>query len=379
MFLAVAGLATFGISCSSDDNSSDGGTNSNELIITADKYQVEEGETVNFTIKADGKEVADAEVYVNNQKAGKSCLFAKEGIYKVVAKKENFKDSKAIEIKVTKGDTGNTKKSMVLAVDRTSIAIGETIKFSATENGVAVSGFVVKLVGGTALNDNKWTSTKEGEFKFVASKEGHNDSNEVTIKVSKDGPAPKSNYLTYGDKSIDLAGSGFFYFVKGDYVYSEVIEGKTYVPFRLTTFTIDITERINATDYENSASLLFFVEQKEDDTKIILPWDITDPSQLFIVNYDGEIEANIFKADQETKFTVPLFTAPVKETGRGTVQFKVEGNDITSKAVLKSSFDGPFQAYYKVVLEDTADAKSVMSKDKGTQVDYANISSLRRK
>ncbi|MTG99079.1 hypothetical protein NWE55_05465 [Myroides albus] len=382
MFLAVAGLATFGVSCSSDDNSSDSGKESKQLVLSADRVDVKEGDLVKFTVQADKKNVDGAKIYVDGVEAGIEHVFEKEGTFNVVAKKANFEDSAALKITVTKKDgtdPDTEKKTFTLVADKADVKVGETVTFSAKENNVAISGFKVKVVGGAELPGLTWKAEKEGVVKFIATKDGYNDTAEITVNVTKDNkPNPTSNFIQVGDKSIDLKGSAFFYFVDGQYVYSEEINGKWYVPFRVNTFTIDITETVTATDYDNSGAILFYVEQKEGETTVVFPWDVTNPEQILIASYNGKINGVDFKADKDTKFSIPALTTPGEKDARGTAKFIVEGNDEVSGGVLNSDYDGPYQAYFKIDLTGNG-ANSIKSLRSGIKVDNVDFSSMRRK
>lgn len=198
MFLAVAGLATFGASCSKSDDNGGGGTT--QLVVSADKSSVEEGTSVTFTAKADGKTESGADFYVEGTKVANPYKFETPGSYKVVAKKANFKDSNAITITVTKKgeEPQPEKKTLVLTASATTAEVGQPVTFSVKDNeNAAVAGATITLNGATVANP--WTATEAGTYKFKASKADYNDSAEVTVIVT----AP----TTVGENQIMIAGN----------------------------------------------------------------------------------------------------------------------------------------------------------------------------
>ncbi len=187
MFLAVAGLATFGASCSSSD---DNAPEQKQLTLSSDAKDntVVEGTTVKFSAKVDGKEEAGAEFYVNDTKVSNPYKFDTEGSYKVVAKKDKFKPSAVMTITVTKdGQPPVEKRTLVLTADKEAVFVGGKVKFTVKDDlGAAVAGFKIKQVGGAEITGDEWTATAAGDFKFVASKDNYEGSNEVSVAVTVD-------------------------------------------------------------------------------------------------------------------------------------------------------------------------------------------------
>lgn len=188
MFLAVAGLATFGASCSSDDNSDDPVKVESQLAIKADKTTVKEGESVSFSMTLDGKEEKGSELFIGEEQIYTPHKFETAGEFNVVAKKKGAKDSAAVKITVTKGDgeTPGETKTLVLSPDKLEVFVGGEVKFSVTDGEAAVSGVKITEVGGSALTGDTWKAAKVGTFKFVAEKEGYGKSNEVSVVVAED-------------------------------------------------------------------------------------------------------------------------------------------------------------------------------------------------
>ncbi|WP_410878910.1 hypothetical protein [Myroides sp. DW712] len=214
MFLAVAGLATFGASCSSDDSKDNGGNGgkedngpgngSTQLVLTADKTSVNEGDTVTFTVKADKKEV-DADLYIQGTdvKINKSHKFEEKGQYKIVAKKKDYKDSSVVTITVKGEDEPGVEKKLVLTPSKTEAFTGDVITFTVKdEDGANVNGFTVKHNDAVVPN-GLFTATEAGTYKFVASKDGYVASEEVSV-VIKEKVVPQGNYIQVGDKVGDV-------------------------------------------------------------------------------------------------------------------------------------------------------------------------------
>lgn len=170
MFLAVAGLATFGASCSSDD----GGTPPpKDLTLSADKTSVKVNETVTFTASE-----KDAEIYVGDKKISNSTKFDKEGSYNVVAKKKGFKDSNVVKITVTKD--GVPAKTLKLTAPA-EVSVGDDVAFVVKDqDGAAVTGVQFKIAGNVVANP--WKPTAVGTYEVTASKEGYTDG-KATVKV----------------------------------------------------------------------------------------------------------------------------------------------------------------------------------------------------
>ncbi|WP_413511349.1 hypothetical protein [Myroides odoratus] len=205
MFLAVAGLATFGASCSSSDDN--GGGKNPQLALSADKTTVNEGDSVTFTVKADGKAETGAELYIGSEKITNPYKFATKGEYKVVAKKSGATESAAVTINVV--EKGVEIKTLVLSVDKTAVTVGGKVKFTVKDNkGASVAGFKIKQVGGADVTGDEWTAQAAGTFKFVASKEDYTGSNEVSVVVT-DAPGGNIVLALVTNPADIFAGQGF--------------------------------------------------------------------------------------------------------------------------------------------------------------------------
>lgn len=202
MFLAVAGLATFGASCSSSDDNG-GGEKKKDLVLSG-KTDVKEGDAVTFTVKVGDKAETGTELYVDGVKAANPHTFSKVGEFKVQAKKNGFNDSNVLTVKVSeKGGVTPDPKTLVLSVSGgNEVKVGDEVIFLVKDNeGATVAGTVIKKDGTTV--SNPWTPTEEGTFKFVASKEGYNASNELSIVVKKPA-ALGDNQISFDGKLHDV-------------------------------------------------------------------------------------------------------------------------------------------------------------------------------
>lgn len=198
MFLAVAGLATFGASCSSDDNSDEPvKVEAGQLAVKADKTEINAGDSVKFSVTLDGKEEKGSELFIGDEQIYTPHKFEKAGEFEVVAKKKGAKDSAAVKITV-KGEgeeVPGDKKTLVLTPDKLEVFVGGEVKFTVTDGEAAVSGVKITQVGGAALTSDVWKADKVGTAKFVAEKEGYGKSNEVSVVVAED-KAPNKLVLT---------------------------------------------------------------------------------------------------------------------------------------------------------------------------------------
>ena len=263
MFLAVAGLATFGASCSkSDDN---GGGGSTKLVVSADKTSVEEGTAVTFTAKADGKTESGADFYVNNGKVTNPYTFDTAGTYKVVAKKAGFTESDAITITVTEngGEVPQPeKKTLVLTAAPATVEVGDTVTFLVKDNdNVTVADATITL-DGTPITENPWMATVAGTYTFKATKADYNDSAEVTVTVTAATELPE-NYTKVNGVVTEITNFKRVY-INGvrnaggqfqPYIYTE--DGDT---FSIVTYELGALNA-EGTQYISRTSSMFITNQ----------------------------------------------------------------------------------------------------------------------
>ncbi|MBB1150030.1 hypothetical protein H4K35_07770 [Myroides sp. NP-2] len=201
MFLAVAGLATFGASCSSDDNKSE----DPKLTLKADKTEIKVDESVTFTVESNGKAEKAAELYKDGTKITNPYKFTEEGEFSIVAKKKGAVDSNTVKIKVTKNDTPIEKRTLVLSVTNNEVNVGDNVNFTVKDDkGATVAGFQIKKEDGTVVA-NPWKADAAGTFKFTATKADYNDSNVVSVVVNEvEIPEVGENQIVLGGVSYDL-------------------------------------------------------------------------------------------------------------------------------------------------------------------------------
>lgn len=316
MFLAVAGLATFGASCSSDDGGkgNGGGDDKKTLTLSADKTSVKVDETVTFTVSE-----KDAEIYVEGKKiSSKSTKFDKEGSYKVVAKKNGFNDSPVVTIKVTKDGTGgpgdNEKETLKLTILPTEVTLGNAVSFVVYEGTTDVSSSAKIFVNGSEITGSSYTATAVGTYSVVAKKEGANDSVEKTFTVVE-APEVGDNFLRVGTEMYEI-----------DATQSKMMaltiqeEGQNYIRLYSQTieeeeifycvFVMDVrSEDFAATQTSTTgavARVFKIVVQDPDAEGVRLPGDDEDyeiSSDSWILAENGEVD---FAGAEVTLFDVNL-------------------------------------------------------------------------
>ena len=208
MFLAVAGLATFGASCSSSDDSNNGGGGDKaQLVAKASPSSVEVNKDVTFSATAEGKAVDGVSFYLGETKLTNPYKFDAKGEYKVVAKKEGFKDSAAITVKVTEAEEpGTEKKTLTLTVAPNEVVLGQSVTFIVMEGTTNVSSTAKIFVNGAEVSGTSYTATAVGTYAVVAKKEGANDSAEKTFSVVE-APVTPENHITIGSTSFEINNS----------------------------------------------------------------------------------------------------------------------------------------------------------------------------
>lgn len=371
MFLAVAGLATFGASCSSDDSKNDD-PKQKDLVLSG-KTDVKEGDAVTFTVKVGDKAEAGTDLYVAGEKVSNPYTFTKKGEFKVQAKKNGFNDSNVLTVKVSEKDVVGPEpdpKTLVLSVvGGNEVTVGQDVVFLVKDNeGATVTGATIKKANATVANP--WTATEAGTFKFVASKDGYENSNEISVVVNEV-VVPEGQFLKVGDDNVSLVDAKFIYFLDGDYVYSEELEdGSVAVPFRMDM------EGANA--QTDVARFVIYVVQTPGQTQVKWPWQAA-AQDILIASYTGKIGDVAWESDAETgfsNFTInDIINAPERV---GAMTLNVEGNAKTSGKELLSKYDGSIKGLYTIDLGGDAAGIKKSSMTKMNKVN-TNVSNLRRK
>ncbi|MEK6449949.1 MULTISPECIES: hypothetical protein [unclassified Myroides] len=191
MCLFVAGLTVLGTSCSSDDNTKEVVLVEQALEVQATKTNVVRGESVRFMITFNGERESQAELFIGDQQIYTPHQFNKAGVYEVIAKKAGVKTSNPIIITVEKAAGEQDEiKTLAITANYTSVEVGDVVKFFVTDGEKQVADAIIKDADGKVVTNGTWTTTKEGTFKFTASKEGYNNSTEIEINVvAKKAPA----------------------------------------------------------------------------------------------------------------------------------------------------------------------------------------------
>ncbi len=183
MFLAVAGLATFGTSCSSSDDSNPP-VAEKQLTLTATPATVRVGESVVFAVTVDGKTEADAKLSIDGKEvSGLTQKFDKVGTYKVQAKKAGFIDSTVATVTVVAANVDILNMTGSKAAGE--VLVGDNLSFTYTFNGTATTDGVQLLLNGTAITGNSYVAKAEDAGKTLkfTSKKGATVSNELVYTV----------------------------------------------------------------------------------------------------------------------------------------------------------------------------------------------------
>lgn len=188
-----------------------------KLILTASSLEIKVGDKDTFHVTVDGKQVIDADIYVEDTKISDSIYrFDEAGTYNVYALKDGFANSDTLSIKVT--DVQLPKLSLL--VTKTKIMVGEQLSLSpmymqgtigsrVKDAKVYVGGKLVEaaMEGGYPFI---WWSDEPGSFKAYAQKEGYENSDTLEIVVEN---APRKLVVIPSDTNV-TAGTDVTFSVK---------------------------------------------------------------------------------------------------------------------------------------------------------------------
>ncbi|WP_430615087.1 hypothetical protein [Flavobacterium sp. JP2137] len=265
MFLAVAGLATFGTACSSSDDSNPvippPPPAEGQLALTANKTTVEIDEKVTFTVKLAGAAVADAELFIDGTKiSGYETSFPTAKTYKVVAKKAGSKDSS--ELTITVKDKPAAIKTITLTSDAGATpAYGQAVTFTVKgDTGADVTSNAAFKVNGVAITGNTYT-LKAGNTSVVA-----------TYVV--DGTTLTSNTLTFNGITEPTFTSFFTYdgakyeTTHSQYIYNDTFEQGTdvYDVWILFVYSLDANDEV-----KDGFSFQTALKRTNPEVKVFLP------------------------------------------------------------------------------------------------------------
>ena len=162
-------------SCSKEDES-EPQVEKEDLVVTPSSHEVDEGESVQFTVTANNKEVANATIYVNNTAiTDYEHIFTETGIYQVSAKKEGYNDSEKVEVRVSK------MLQLTLTTSANEISEGTEVSFEITVKGESVSADI--YINNQKIDGTTFTFESIGTYTVIAKKIGYLDSEAVEIKV----------------------------------------------------------------------------------------------------------------------------------------------------------------------------------------------------
>lgn len=362
MFLAVAGMATFGASCSKSDDSAPvvvPPVEAGQLALTASKTTVEVGEEVTFTVKLGKDDVtSSSDIFVGDTKTGSKFSSDKPGEFKVVAKKQGAKDSAVVTIKVTEKGAPVTGTLVLKAsiAENSEIEVGSTVKFVVTLDGAVVTSTSKLAVNGTAMTGDTFTATAPGDFTVVAKKDGSNDSNVFKFKVKEAVVVPDGNFLKVGNEVIMLKNTALYQFFKADGVNFRTVtqNGFQYVGFELVTVTRVLGGTIGPDDFQNFVSVTVYVKQSAPigtevtAANVVRPWAAPAGEGRYLLGgIYGAIGGVEFDADDETSISFGFPAAPV--SGTGNWAFAIEGGNTETGLSLEADYEGEFEGYYNVV------------------------------
>ncbi|SEI49493.1 hypothetical protein SAMN04488018_101168 [Myroides marinus] len=228
-YFVVLLLMFFGVGCSNDDANAE----LKELIIKVDKSTINEGESIFFSARdVNDKVINEVDYYVNNIKVSNPYKFNTVGTFNVTAKKNGYKNSKAIDILVNR-----VIKKLTLIASGTEVAIGEDVLFNVTAEGSVISDFSIKYVGNGLFSGNTWYANKIGTHQFYAVKEGFYDSEIISINVK---PKEDQRFIIdekeYSIDDVYLEVYTAYDINSGKrvpYIYTDEVTNRTYQKYRL--------------------------------------------------------------------------------------------------------------------------------------------------
>lgn len=163
-------VITLGCSADSDSNSNNNNNNNNNnsvsITLTADATNVDEGDTITFTVKNNSNEdvTISSTIKVNgNDIAGNTWTPSSFGDYSVTAIYEGV-NSNVVIVEVQQPIT-----SIILATGGNQVFVGDQIDFSVTgNNGDNLTSNSTITYNGNDIGGNGYTATTSGLYEFVA-------------------------------------------------------------------------------------------------------------------------------------------------------------------------------------------------------------------
>lgn len=178
LFLGMSLLA----SCSKDDNAVIDKGELRELVVHIDQKEFYAGDRTPIRVTdAKGEVVKGARILVNDVPSNPLYEFTNGGKYSIMAKKNGYMASRAVEV-VVKG-----LETLQIKASSNDLYLGDILKFVVVDanNSEVKDVKIYNVKTGVEVKDNVFNATTEGEFAFVAKKSGYSDSAVFIVKVTK--------------------------------------------------------------------------------------------------------------------------------------------------------------------------------------------------
>ncbi|SEI49458.1 hypothetical protein SAMN04488018_101166 [Myroides marinus] len=332
-YFTVMLLIVAAVGCSKEDDTIDD-SGKKELFIKPDKTKVAIGELVAFTaIDKDNNKVEDASFYLNGVKISKDFKFDKKGVYNVIAKKIGYKASAPVSIFVSDGGEVIANK-LKLTVDKNTVYLGESVKFSVMADGKEVEGAKIQYIEGGTLESSTLVMDKFGTYRFVATKEGYSNSDILEVKVllkpSVTDQTFTINGVKYDIKNVELT-IDVDKNTKKPILYKEGKEA--YYVYKLFADNVEGT----------FAMYIMKVIVPNDTDKVILPYEVPANKVVILGGLgviDREIEAEILSMDIEKAYAKWLSPLTSLSKGKGEVEYEFISVDYALEVKYKGVYNG---------------------------------------
>ncbi|MDM1345403.1 hypothetical protein HX017_01175 [Myroides marinus] len=332
-YFTVMLLIVAAVGCSKEDDTVED-SGKKELFIKPDKTKVAIGELVAFTAMDEtNNKVDDANFYLNGAKISKDFKFDKKGVYNVVARKLGYKASAPVSIFVSDGGEVIANK-LKLTVDKNTVYLGESVKFTVTADGKEVEGAKIQYIEGGTLESSTLVMDKFGTYRFVATKEGYSNSEILEVKVllkpSVTDQTFTINGVKYDIKNVELT-IDVDKNTKKPILYKEGKEA--YYVYKLFADNVEGT----------FAMYIMKVVVPNDTDKVILPYEVP-ANKVEILGglgvIDREIEAEILSMDIEKAYAKWLSPLTSLSKGKGEVEYEFISVDYALEVKYKGVYNG---------------------------------------
>lgn len=301
MFLVVAGLATFGVSCSKSDDSP-APAPAKELKLTANPQgEVFVGDVVNFSVSSGTEIIKDAVIMEGDKNAVKDGKWTatSEGSFKFKATKTGYNPSNEVTVVVKK----KVQKVMILKASKTQVNAKENFELTVVDDkGVGIDGaeliFEGESTGYLSEEGGKWVISINGPgtYKMKAVLNG-SESNEISITAVE---AP----LVKGVGSFKFDGKEY----ASEYGFT-TLRGLFYADDTKTKIVTVWIEEVVAKDGSASAVIFYTTPSEKKDGKdvITLPTE-TNISGAYggVLDKDGKVIGATANGAPEMKTTYKI-------------------------------------------------------------------------